>query len=520
VYKCFRTGIVRRRDVYTAYPDHVTTRNFNRCVPLPRVIPLDREFGWFIGAFLAEGCLTDHQVHISNNDPQYHAATAAWPTRHGINFHLTNENNREKNGGISISQMFHSTILVHLMRNLCGNGSWVKRVPAWASRAPREFILGLLDGYICGDGHISPDRYIIAQSRSPKLRDGIALLFATIGVHTTLRQNLMHTHAQNLLQAYRKQAQGLDPEGLDPQGLDPQGLDPQGLDPAGFDPAGLDPECLDPEGSDQSGDQERAPFYRVSTISCSARKLQAEFTLTLDYKQTALDNWDLDNQYKRAGLAGDAQRVFGPTNSIRPLTLKTVAACDSSLFVYDLTVANTRNMCLASGLASRDTFHQAGVAQSVMRGVPRMRELFDVTKSMKKPVTVVRTTEVDRDALVRRLAGVHLTDVVVRRWTEVTVDRAVPAEPRHARAHELHRVAYPTEWLAEEDAVGRAVTVIVLAMPAMRAHGLVPQDIRRALHRLYNGQRRRGEGRPRARGRVLGARDRARRHARARRAVH
>ena len=37
----------------------------------PVNIPLDYDFGYLIGAYLADGCLTDNHVLVSKNDPEY-----------------------------------------------------------------------------------------------------------------------------------------------------------------------------------------------------------------------------------------------------------------------------------------------------------------------------------------------------------------------------------------------------------------------------------------------------------------
>jgi hypothetical protein len=58
--------------------------------------------------------------------------------------------------------------------------------------------------------------------------------------------------------------------------------------------------------------------------------------------------------------------------------------------VYDLTVAETRNMCTMSGVALADTFHFAGVsAKNVTLGVPRLKELINVSKNIKAPSLTV-----------------------------------------------------------------------------------------------------------------------------------
>jgi len=53
-------------------------------------------------------------------------------------------------------------------------------------------------------------------------------------------------------------------------------------------------------------------------------------------------------------------------------------------WVYDLTVADTRNFQLLNGITMRDTFHKAGQSEKAMTaGVPRFQELMGATKNPK-----------------------------------------------------------------------------------------------------------------------------------------
>jgi len=61
-------------------------------------------------------------------------------------------------------------------------------------------------------------------------------------------------------------------------------------------------------------------------------------------------------------------------------------------WVYDLTVKQTRNFNIANGLCMRDTFHNAGVGASAVvtsTGVPRIKEIINVSKTIKTPVMEV-----------------------------------------------------------------------------------------------------------------------------------
>lgn len=61
-------------------------------------------------------------------------------------------------------------------------------------------------------------------------------------------------------------------------------------------------------------------------------------------------------------------------------------------YVYDLTVADTRNFNIQNGLCMRDTFHLSGVGSksNITRGVPRLQELFHLSKNPKNPSLTIR----------------------------------------------------------------------------------------------------------------------------------
>jgi len=101
-----------------------------------------------------------------------------------------------------------------------------------------------------------------------------------------------------------------------------------------------------------------------------------------------------------------------------------------NLRVYDLTIPSTKNFALFNGLNIRDTlntFHFSGIAaKNVTLGVPRLKELLDVTKSMKIPSLTIylrppyRKAKEATLAFCNSLERTHLEDVVIE--TDVIYD--------------------------------------------------------------------------------------------------
>lgn len=310
---------------------------------LPMRMPLDRDFGFFVGAYLAEGCATDHQVHIANGDPEFRDAARVWPDRHCIKSHETKEEHQHKNNGVSISVMFHSTILVELMVRTCGKFSAGKRVPGFAFAAPDDFVRGLLDGYISGDGSINKKQAMItACSRSQKLRDGVALLLTRFGIGCRLTQRNVHSHVLWTTE--------------------------------------------DDGTRMQTKYGDNTPMYELSVNAEGTRRFAQEVDLVLAYKQDRCTAILDDTQpYK-------VTKCYATMRNVRLEEIVSLNDVESSHeFVYDLTVAQTRNMTATNGLAEVDTFHLSGVGnQSVTLGIPRLKELLDQAKQIKTPSNRIR----------------------------------------------------------------------------------------------------------------------------------
>lgn len=114
---------------------------------IPNRIELDREFGFFIGTYLAKGSFA------------------------------TEWTNKIDCIGIPIS-------LCQLLNIICGI-ELDRKVPEFAYNAPDSFVKGLLDGYIYEKGVIE-NGIITIHNSSKELRDGISLLLSRFSIQTKL----------------------------------------------------------------------------------------------------------------------------------------------------------------------------------------------------------------------------------------------------------------------------------------------------------------------------------------------
>jgi DNA-directed RNA polymerase subunit A" len=147
---------------------------------LPETLKLNREFGWWIGAYLAEGNSTKYYTSISNVDDIFLQRGRDFARKFGLSY---NEYDNPRGFALGHDLRINSSILSDFMKQACCSGADAKMVPEFAYTADENFVSGLLRGYFDGDGNISIDRKVIrASSSSKKLIDAIALLLSRFGI--------------------------------------------------------------------------------------------------------------------------------------------------------------------------------------------------------------------------------------------------------------------------------------------------------------------------------------------------
>lgn len=124
--------------------------------------------------------------------------------------------------------------------------------------------------------------------------------------------------------------------------------------------------------------------------------------LSKDSKEDIFYNFSMSNT--------DVKDCLGEHILDKIVALEAVEPTGPNKRVYDLTVAETRNMTTMSGIALADTFHLAGVGEkaNVSRGVPRIREILRVTNVLATPTV---TVAIKREALLRPRPRINDNDV-------------------------------------------------------------------------------------------------------------
>jgi DNA-directed RNA polymerase beta' subunit len=157
---------------------------------------LDYLFGWFIGAYLAEGSINSNRITITNISEHFINNTKLFAERFDKECTI-----REKIGeyGPAIDTSFNCKPLAKFLLDTCGTGSFVKKVGDFVFTAPNEFKAGLICAYIDGDGNFQADEsrhQIRVCSRSEQLIKDIGLLLSYFDMFGSIKCN--YTRGSNI----------------------------------------------------------------------------------------------------------------------------------------------------------------------------------------------------------------------------------------------------------------------------------------------------------------------------------
>lgn len=424
-YNRYDTMMRKRKEYFlTCKPGLIYMHTSSKFVShIPDKIPLDEDFGFFVGLYLSEGWVTKTFLGISNNDPVIRKRITDYCDRYGVTYHLVTSKGKNVRKGESNDLKVHSTLLARMFKIICDTDSANKKVPEFAYTAPREFIRGLIDGYYSGDGTVSKkDGSIIISSASEKLITGVSFLLSYFGIFGTMRNWQVQTN--------------------------------------------------------NVGSKHIKMTYTLRISNSFAQQFAREIPLTEDRKQKRLQTITLAKEYRYK--AGRSQETFPERDVYFDEVVSVEYVEGTTEYVYDLTVESTRNFQLLNGLQLRDTFHTAGQSEKTMTsGVPRFQELINATKKPKMVNHTIyfnhgnSTIQQLRQVVGHSIAGLTLADVS----TKITVELNKEDEPWY----EAHKILFDDEFANHSHCVS-----FILDMKKLYTHRLTMQQIAEYIHSQYD----------------------------------
>jgi DNA-directed RNA polymerase beta' subunit len=327
---------------------------------IPEKIELDYDFGYLIGAYCAEGCMTKHQISISNNDEDYLKPIERICEKLNITTKIYKVSNKIKEGWVSQDIRIYNTLLCHIIELLCGKLSHNKFVSDKIIFSNPECMMGFLDAYIGGDGCVARSSYsknpvsIDITSVSLKLLTDVMVLLKNIGIVSTI-------HKPKKIESNNRGSKNIKQHYL---------------------------LIIKNKQSQKLGEILNLPIKEKQQLIETL--LNQKFTYEYDKSYLTIPN--IVNEELLMQERGDCMcdLLFDSIVSIEEVP-------NTTNYAYDLTVEETRNFDIYNGICCRDTFHLAGVASksNVTRGVPRIEEILRLTKNPKNPSLTVYLKEID-----------------------------------------------------------------------------------------------------------------------------
>lgn len=286
--------------------------------------------------------------------------------------------------------------ITQILNNMCGNGSANKYVPPFVFTANKLFVRGILDGYFSGNGTVNlQQKAILATSTSEKLVDGVLDLLSVFGIFgrkygpTMVKKNNVGTRIKD---SYTNKESTKNLRSTWTIGI-------RNMFAHRFAQSVT---LTEPHKQARLEKIRDHTYTRNSFCNALTRRVGASgyelFSEPDDIIPSVITS-HLNGDYRRDELArmlredlsdNDRDILEEAVNSEvyfdKIVSIEEVKS--TTKYVYDLTVADTRNFCLLGGLHVRDTFHFSGVGSKTMitnAGVPRIQEIINMSKDIKTP---------------------------------------------------------------------------------------------------------------------------------------
>ena len=340
-----------RKNKSTIKNGNVYMLSSNKCdYEIPEIIDLDYNFGYLIGGYCSEGCMTKHQISIANNDINYFGPIEELCKKWNITTKIYKHENKNKEGWTSQDIRIYNTLLCRILEIFCGKLSHNKFISDKIIFSNKECLKGFLDAYIGGDGCIDcKGKCILISSVSKNMLIDVQQILNIFGIFS-------------LIKKYKKQE------------------------------------------TNNRGSKDIKQLYYFYIRNKQSQKLAKILNMKIDYKQANLVEilkhdfkFEYNQKYEKVPNEIDGEIVFEERNSrftdVLFDKIKSIEEVKNTTnYAYDLTVEKTRNFNLYNLLCSVDTFHKAGVGSGslvITEGIPRLREIINISKNPKSKNMVI-----------------------------------------------------------------------------------------------------------------------------------
>jgi DNA-directed RNA polymerase II subunit RPB1 len=372
---------------------HIDNEFVNKTVEIgDKTYNLDKLFGWFIGAYIAEGSCSGNRIRITNISQHYIDMTTIIGEMFGSKVKI-DRTPGEYGPGATTS--FGCKELAKFLVKECGPNSFEKKVPSFIFTAPLECKASCIQGYMDGDGNINCGKghhEIRGCSRSHQLIKDMGLLFNYFDIFATFRENvrqkkpfyhfaisngysnLYQKHIGSVLKEDKLQEMCEYNTRANAHSLS---NDVDKIEGLGEIIAKCGKDLKLPGQSRNYGRWKKKKTIGRRTL----QKYIKVFKEAIGETRVLQDEMEILEQAATSGIIWD---------EIKHIEIYTP---DQKEYVYDFTVPANQTFMEDNGVIvhnTLNTFHFAGVASKVgTRGVPRIEEILSLSENPKQPSTTI-----------------------------------------------------------------------------------------------------------------------------------
>ena len=420
--------------------DHINISNYVEDYDrskMENTIQIDERFGWFIGAYLAEGNCTKYETCITNINQEFEEGVDIFSKSVGLTY-----SSRSYQGeyGPGKTYKIGSKILSSLMISLCGTGSLNKKIPSFVFGAPKAFIASIIQGWMDGDGNISsdPERKLIRGfSISRSLLEQFAILLSYFGIFGTIglqkKSGSLYQyviHGREYCQIYLNE------------------IGTRLL---------YKKEALNSIMETEDSRLEMIPTDITPHITRISSSLQMKGH-SMSYATYERNKWDIGrntlkkmiDKFEEKGLGEenredmDALYQAYNANIVWDKIVKIEEVDYKHKYVYDFSITGNETFALQSGIIvhnTLNTFHKAGQSEKGMiAGVPRFQELLNATQKPK--IVCCKVFFKEGNKTIQELRSTIGNTIVGLTFKDIAISMKVIIEKEPEMWYESYKVLY------------------------------------------------------------------------------
>lgn len=155
------------------------------CRTVPDFIELNREFGIIVGLYLAEAHTTSDEVAWSFDAVKEKDTLVPQLVRLLEKYDFSPRVSKSYDKSV-VSVSVCGKLWVRLFRSVCGKYAWTKRLHSDLLAGPKDFLAGVLEGWLAGDGCLEAGKYKVGATVSHDLALNMFDIGNALGLRPTI----------------------------------------------------------------------------------------------------------------------------------------------------------------------------------------------------------------------------------------------------------------------------------------------------------------------------------------------